>query len=223
MEGPRFPFAKLELALMQLNGFPEEWRPKVTARLRQFHKLGFPKSGQKPAGGKRAAYRIEDLCQVGLAFELIQCGVTTVRAVQLVSYFWEGWLSEAFFDAYRARFKHGDLGDYASDPIYLYLDPTDLDGFQKADDLEDVLAIMRQRAVSGALPNIPFASYKRSVLFSAAGPFNEDQQRTPVRGVLLSLSHFLGRLERVLGDLRLADSDQVIAGLNEFARPTEMD
>ena len=211
MDAPRFPFARLERALIQMNGFPDEWQSKVIARLRQLHTLGLPKSGQRPRG--RAAYKVEDLCQVGLVFELIQNGVTTTRAVQLVQYFWDGWLSGAFLDAYRAR--------GADEPVYLFLDPTDLDGFQKIDHISEIATTMGARGRAGATPNIPFAAYTRSELFGPGGPLNEGDMRLPGRGIVLSLTHFLRRLEAVMMNLGLADAQQFRAGLAEFARERE--
>lgn len=211
--GPRFKYRHFEQALMLLESFPDSWRPKLAARLRQLYTLGMPRSAVRPEGGGRAAYSVEDLCQVGLVLEFVQCGLTTSRGVQLVDYFWNGWMREAFFDAYRAK--------SGADAVYLYLDPTDLDGFQKAGSFDDVLEAMRARAAAGARPNIPFAAYTRSELFAPGGPLNDEQDRTPVRGIVICLSHFLRRLETVMAELKLADSQQFRDGLAEFARVSE--
>jgi hypothetical protein len=124
--------------------------------------------------------------------------------------FWDRWLVEAFHRA-------GETSTGIS-TTFLYLDPMDLDGFQKTDPYIEERKRIAAKEGPRAMDDVPFAYYSKAEIFGENGPLNDSQLSVPARGILISLSQFLSRLEVTAGELGIGSHEQFRAGLAEFTR-----
>ena len=78
-----FRFGELEAILADLNGIPSHQRTAFQARLKNFHRLGFPE-GIGQGRGKAAIYGARELVLMALAVELTQLGLTPERVIEVI-------------------------------------------------------------------------------------------------------------------------------------------
>jgi hypothetical protein len=76
-------FGDLEAALAALNGIPSHNRTAFQARLKNFHRLGFPE-GIGQGRGKAVIYGARELVLMALAVELTQLGLTPERVIEVI-------------------------------------------------------------------------------------------------------------------------------------------
>jgi hypothetical protein len=76
-------FGELEAVLAELNGIPSHQRTAFQARLKNFHRLGFPE-GIGKGRGKAVVYGARELVLMALAVELTQLGLTPERVIEVI-------------------------------------------------------------------------------------------------------------------------------------------
>jgi hypothetical protein len=76
-------FGELEAVLADINGIPSYQRTAFQARLKNFHRLGFPE-GIGKGRGKAVVYGPRELVLMALAVELTQLGLTPERVIEVI-------------------------------------------------------------------------------------------------------------------------------------------
>lgn len=76
-------FGELEAILADINFIPSAQRTAFQSRLKNFHRLGFPKNlgGVK---GKAVQYGVGEIIQMGIAVEMTQLGLNPERAIDVI-------------------------------------------------------------------------------------------------------------------------------------------
>lgn len=77
-------FGELEAVLADLNGIPSHQRTAFQARLKNFHRLGFP-AGIGQGRGKAVIYTARELILMAVAVELTQLGLTPERVIEVIT------------------------------------------------------------------------------------------------------------------------------------------
>ena len=83
MEPLKIKFGELEAALAELNGIPSIQRTAFQARLKNFHRLGFPE-GTGQGRGKAVIYGAREVVLMAIAVELTQLGLTPERVIEVI-------------------------------------------------------------------------------------------------------------------------------------------
>ena len=77
-------FGELEAGLADINGIPSHQRTAFQARLKNFHRLGFPE-GIGKGRGKAVIYTPRELLLMAVAVELTQLGLTPERVIEVIA------------------------------------------------------------------------------------------------------------------------------------------
>lgn len=77
-------FGELEAVLAHLNGIPSHQRTAFQARLKNFHRLGFP-AGIGQGRGKAVIYTAREVLLMAVAVELTQLGLTPERVIEVIT------------------------------------------------------------------------------------------------------------------------------------------
>ena len=76
-------FGELEAILADLNDIPSPQRAAFQARLKNYHRLKFPKGFGNARAGRAVMYGIGDLVQMAVIVEMTQLGLTPERAIKV--------------------------------------------------------------------------------------------------------------------------------------------
>jgi hypothetical protein len=127
--GTTLKFGEVDAILAELNHVPSAGRSAFAARLKNLHRLGFPR-GIGSGRGRAANYRASDLVQMALAIEMSQFGILPERLI--------AWIHDDFYpvlmaimmgsrEAVRVPDKGFEaVADDAADrpfSMFLYFDP----------------------------------------------------------------------------------------------------
>lgn len=82
----RVSYAVLEGVIAALHAVGDDQHAALRGRMKYFQRMGFP--AERPRRGSRTGYAVEDLLQVVVAFELLECGVAPIRAVRAARTNW---------------------------------------------------------------------------------------------------------------------------------------
>lgn len=82
-----FTFGEIEALLAELHDIADEKRTAFQARLKNFHRLGFP-THLETQKGKTARYRPGQLTELALALELTQLGMPPERTIRVLTLNW---------------------------------------------------------------------------------------------------------------------------------------
>jgi hypothetical protein len=77
-------FGELEAVLADINGIPSTQRTAFQARLKNFHRLGFPE-GIGKGRGKAVIYTARETVLMAVAVELTQLGLTPERVIEVIA------------------------------------------------------------------------------------------------------------------------------------------
>lgn len=124
MEKKRWKFAEVESALAEINEIAGVRRTAFQARIKNFHRLGFPPD-LETIKGKAALYDAGQVYSLALAVELTQFGLNPERIISVL-------VSSSFPTTMAARMACGSRPP--SDEsllVYLYFDPSALDPLQE--------------------------------------------------------------------------------------------
>jgi len=80
----RLRFGEMEAALAQMHGIADTKRTKFQARLKNFHRLGFP-LGFESQAGKASLYAPGAVVEMALAIEMTQLGIPPERLTHVLS------------------------------------------------------------------------------------------------------------------------------------------
>lgn len=80
------PYSVVERVVLSMHALDEGGTAALLSRFRYLQRIGFPAA--KVGRGRKVAYRLDELLQIGLAFELLQVGIQPVRAARLVRTGW---------------------------------------------------------------------------------------------------------------------------------------
>lgn len=123
-------FAELATVLGEMHDIAESKRTAFQARLKNFHRLGFP-VGLQTTKGKAATYNAGHMAEMALAVELTQLGLPPERVVRVLTLNWYP-AAMAITMAARALLERPEGFDERevkeTDPLsmFLYFDPTAL-------------------------------------------------------------------------------------------------
>lgn len=129
--------------LADLNDIPSAARTAFQARLKNFHRLGYPR-GIGTGRGRAVFYGVGELVQMALAVELTQLGLTPERAIAVIEADqYPMLMSVSMAAGALIHCPHGfdpDMETEAEDPLsmYLYFDPAALSPW--SDRLDDDIA-----------------------------------------------------------------------------------
>lgn len=131
-------FGSLEAALASYQGIADAKRTAFQARLKNFHRLGFPPN-LKSEKGRATRYSPADLLLMALAVELSQLGISPERLVRLLTANLVHVALAAGAAAEILKQYPEGFDSQSSDPEghYLCLDPNALDGLMKPFDTSD--------------------------------------------------------------------------------------
>ena len=83
----RLSYAVMERVIAGMHSVGEDQHSALRGRMKYFQRMGFP--ADRPKRGARTGYSLEDLLQLVLAFELLECGVAPVRAARAARTNWQ--------------------------------------------------------------------------------------------------------------------------------------
>ena len=118
-------FSEVEIALATNLGVTPANIAKFRARLKQLQRSGWPTGVN--TGGKRPDYGAQQLLELALVLELLECGVSPDRAVRLISAWWDS-VRRAFLIA----------GDQADQEIMVGFFQTRFTGLSVRDGHKDI-------------------------------------------------------------------------------------
>ncbi len=75
-------FGELEGLLAEINDIPNAGRTAFQARLKNYHRLGFPE-GIGAGRGRAVVYGVGELIQMAVILEMTQLGLTPERAIKV--------------------------------------------------------------------------------------------------------------------------------------------
>lgn len=211
-----FKFGEVDAVLAGLNEVPSAQRTAFQARLKNFHRLGFPK-GIGSGRGRAAVYGVGELVQMGLAIELTQLGLTPERAIAVLQSDEYPMLMAVMMAAGICVGAPDDSFDYEVGPVdrhpasmFLYFDPSVLS--PRADGLDEDLAsatffyggegVVRDNLAlwtTGATRRISLINVT-AMLWWMSRHLPEDQQRP----FLVEVNHWADDVIRI-GDFELDD------------------
>lgn len=128
MDKRTWKFSEVAAALAEINDIANVRRTAFDARLKNFHRLGFP-ADYETTKGKAAQYNAAQIYSIALAIELTQLGLSPERVITVL-------LSGSYATGMAARMACNSNKDSDKLLMYLYFDPSALDPLQ-ADLSED--------------------------------------------------------------------------------------
>lgn len=140
--GMTFKFGEIDAALADLNRIPSSARSAFAARLKNLHRLDYPR-GVGEGRGRAVNYTVADLARMAIAIELCQLGLLPERAVhvlendpyQLLMAIMMG--ARAAMEADHDEYRLADDQSQTPLSMFLYFDPSVLSGWHAEDGDED--------------------------------------------------------------------------------------
>nr|WP_314446346.1 hypothetical protein [uncultured Sphingomonas sp.] len=182
MPSKSFGFRTLEISLATAFRIPLDELPRFRARIKQLQRLGFP-AGVNIGRGVKMPYSTEHLTKLGLAFSLLESGLTAKIATDLVEQRWDRWRS-GFWAVCQA-----DPEDSAVFALIRFHGLTTVSGAAAEVTIEDGNSLLNQQAAvsNGHCPtahtilNMTALLERLFAQAHASSPIESDQMRYEVR------------------------------------------